>query len=135
MELLLNVIWMTLATGAFWVFLHSRLAARRRFSYHKSLIALACVALLLFPIVSASDDLHPAQALVEDATKRIQHAVSPQQLPGSHSTVPLVPMLLALSLVLTLALWRPYNSIEFKARARAGHFLLCAGRAPPSFGR
>jgi hypothetical protein len=132
MELLLNVIWMTLAMGAFWIFLHSRPATGRHVSYHKSLIALACVTLLLFPIVSASDDLHPTQALVEDATKRIQHAVSPQQLPGSHSAIPLVPILLAISLLLALALWQPYNASDLQVSARDGYLFLCVGRAPPA---
>lgn len=40
--------------------------------WRKALLALTCCMVLLFPIISASDDLHPVQAAVEDASKRVQ---------------------------------------------------------------
>ena len=82
MELLLNLIWLTLALGAFWpsCAASAPLPGWRKIPYRRSLIALACVALLLFPVVSASDDLHPAQAVVEEASKRVQLAVAPLHL-------------------------------------------------------
>jgi hypothetical protein len=134
MELLLNLIWITLATGAFLIFLHSRQASGDvQVSLRRALIALACVTLLLFPIVSASDDLHPTQAVLEDATRRVQHLISPLHVSAGDAAVPMLPLLLALGCLLTLAFWRPRPPFESGFCALEGHLLLCEGRAPPFF--
>lgn len=69
MELALNLAWLIVAGGMFVVFGVSavRLPAgsssrRRRLTMF---VALACVAVLLFPIISMSDDLATAPAAVE----------------------------------------------------------------------
>src|ERR1035438_2059956 len=74
MELLLNLLWVAMALAAFCVFTWKRRAASQlpKVPYAKALLGLACVLVLLFPVISASDDLHPTQAVLEDATKRIQ---------------------------------------------------------------
>ncbi len=80
MELLLNLAWVALALAAFSALLRSRSAksqGRHKLPYGKALLALTCVLVLLFPVVSASDDLHPAQAVLEEATKRIQQFAAP----------------------------------------------------------
>ncbi len=76
-ELLLNLIWITLALGALCAFARSRRWSSRSRSPvgSKALLALTCCMVLLFPIISASDDLHPVQAAVEDASKRVQLAL------------------------------------------------------------
>src|ERR1035437_10584563 len=78
MELLLNLIWISLTVVALLGFLRSRRPSGHltRIPYRKSLLALACGAVLLFPVVSASDDLHPTQAVLEEASKRVKRAVA-----------------------------------------------------------
>ena len=131
MELLLNLIWLTLGMGSFLIFLRRRPQPARRL-YRQEVLALACALLLLFPVVSASDDLHPAQALLEEASKRVQHLATPLQISRS-SAVPMLPFLLALSAWFVLTVRQPCRPIELKSRARSGYRLSARGRAPPSF--
>jgi hypothetical protein len=68
MELLLNLAWVLLALPAYWLWRRdagSRLA--RRVSSWQCLLALGCVLVLLFPVISASDDLHVMRAEMEDS--------------------------------------------------------------------
>ncbi len=135
MELLLNLIWLALAMGAFLVFLRRRPhSGLDQLPHRRALFALACALLLLFPVVSASDDLHPTQALFEDANRRIQHFTSPLQL--SHrdcATDPISPMPLALSSFLALIAWQPWRPLESRTQALRGYRRSLRGRAPPFF--
>jgi len=66
MELLLNLAWMLLAVPAYWLWrrdARSRMA--RRITALQCLLALGCVLVLLFPVISASDDLHAMRAEME----------------------------------------------------------------------
>ena len=134
MELLLNLIWVSLALLALVGFSRGRSVSGQlaRIPYRKSLIAVGCVMVLLFPIISASDDLHPTQAVVEEASKRVQRAVAP--LHGSPGSPPASTLAVVLALCLVFALatlwpWRPLASVEF---AFEGAIVPSAGRAPPS---
>jgi len=69
MELLLNFLWLTVALAAllvcqrqsgFW-----RSAGKR--CHSRSFVLLGCLLALLFPVVSASDDLHPISAEIEES--------------------------------------------------------------------
>jgi len=69
MELLLNLLWMLLALPAYWLW--RRGAGIRRgcgVSSLQCLLALGCVLVLLFPVISASDDLHAMRAEMEDSS-------------------------------------------------------------------
>ncbi len=69
MELLLNLAWLLLALPAYWLWRQAagtRLASR--VSSLQCLLALACVLVLLFPVISASDDLHAMRAEMEDSS-------------------------------------------------------------------
>lgn len=132
MELLLNLIWIVLAGGAFLAFSRRPYQSHGdRIPYWRSLLALACILFLLFPIVSASDDLHPTQAMVEDATKRVQHLVSPLQLSLSRSAMPVLPVVLFLWLMLALSLCKRQQPAELTVRELDGWRTPSAGRAPP----
>lgn len=78
MELFLNLLWLSLVVGAFV----SVLRARRHVSQTQRLLpalgALLCVAALLFPPISITDDLHFDAFAIEDssATKRVANAVA-----------------------------------------------------------
>lgn len=134
MELLLNLMWVMLAVLGVCAFLRGRRSCTwaARVPYAKALLALACILVLLFPVVSASDDLHPTQAVLEDATRRIQHLVAPLQHAQRTAPTGVLPAMLPVCIICSLIVlqWRqPDAQAErVKVRARIPH----AGRAPPS---
>ncbi len=73
MELLLNLAWLALALPAFWLWRGSRTASRRRaFTALQCLLALGCMLVVLFPVISATDDLRAMRSDMEEspASKR-----------------------------------------------------------------
>jgi hypothetical protein len=134
MELTLNLIWLTLAVGVLFAFMRSQSGSARiaHVPYRKSMVALACVAVLLFPIVSASDDLHPTQAVMEDASKRVR-VVAPLHLLRTSPPMLMLPALPALCLMLALIILEPSPAIPSTVRVLKGEIVAHAGRAPPSF--
>jgi hypothetical protein len=74
MELLLNLLWLMLVLPAVWVWRRQDFVAQpRRFQRVRVLLLLSCILTLLFPIVSATDDLHAMRPELEESspTKRI----------------------------------------------------------------
>lgn len=68
MELLLNLIWLLLAVPAYWLWRRSRrLPQQRRSSSLQCLLALGCALVILFPVVSATDDLHVMRAEMDES--------------------------------------------------------------------
>ena len=64
MELLLNLFWLLLAMPAYWLWRYSRTAPqRRKFNALQCFLALGCLLVILFPVVSASDDLRAMREL------------------------------------------------------------------------
>lgn len=78
MELLLNLAWLLLALPACWLWRASRRdCARGSFSAGQCLLVLGCVLVILFPVISATDDLCAMRAEIEEcpASKRgVRHA-------------------------------------------------------------
>jgi hypothetical protein len=71
MELLLNLLWLLLAMPAYWLWHYSRTAPqRRKFDALQCFLALGCLLLILFPVVSASDDLRAMRAEMEESPSR-----------------------------------------------------------------
>ena len=73
MELLLNLAWLLLALPAFWLWRGSRTARAAASSAPlQCLLALACMLVILFPVVSATDDLRAMRTEMEEspASKR-----------------------------------------------------------------
>src|SRR5271156_4627703 len=69
MELLLNLAWVLLALPAYWLWRRGAAARPARWvSSLQCLLALGCVLVLLFPVISASDDLHAMRAEMEDSS-------------------------------------------------------------------
>jgi hypothetical protein len=68
MELLLNLAWILLCLPACWVFRRKA----PKFSAAQRFFSLACALVILFPVVSATDDLHAAPQAMEESssTKR-----------------------------------------------------------------
>jgi hypothetical protein len=69
MELLLNLLWLTLVVPAFLIWRrHSR--AEKSFlckSSFRGILLLGCLLVFLFPVVSATDDLHPLHNEIEES--------------------------------------------------------------------
>ena len=73
MELLLNLTWLLLALPAYWLWRSSKSAGTgRRLTTLQCLLSLACVLVILFPVISATDDLCVMRAEIEESpsTKR-----------------------------------------------------------------
>jgi uncharacterized membrane protein SirB2 len=134
MELLLNLLWIAMTIAAFCVFTRKRRASRQlpQVPYAKALLGLACVLVLLFPVVSASDDLHPTQAVLEDATKRIQQVSAPHQQVRADWITGMLPALLAIYLMFALVALRAWRPIASEARVISREHTPHDGRSPPS---
>jgi hypothetical protein len=65
MELLLNLAWLLLALPAFWLWRGRKTA--RGFSSLQCLLALVCLLVILFPVISATDDLCAIKAEMEES--------------------------------------------------------------------
>jgi len=129
MELLLNLIWISLAALAFLGFLRGRRVSRQlTVPFRTSLLALACGVILLFPVVSASDDLHPTQAVLEEASKRVQLHVLRASPP-----LFMLPAILALCLLCSPVVLHLLHPLALKGRLLDGAIVPSNGRAPPSF--
>ena len=80
MELLLNLLLFLLALLTLGLWWHRTVSARGRrcVDHLAQLILLACVLVLLFPVVSATDDLHPLRPEMEECnpSKRLKQAVA-----------------------------------------------------------
>jgi len=133
MELLLNLVWVTLALVAFCAFLRKRRACAwtARIPYVKALLALSCMLVLLFPVVSASDDLHPTQAVLEDASKRIHQLVAPLQHVQVNSLTGTFPALLAIYFLCALVGLQSWQPFARQVRAIAREHSPRDGRSPP----
>jgi hypothetical protein len=69
MELLLNLAWLLLALPGYWVWRRDAgTRPARRVTSLQCLLALGCALVLLFPVISASDDLHTMRAAMEDSS-------------------------------------------------------------------
>src|SRR5277367_4757911 len=68
MELLLNLAWFLLALPAYWMWQRcADTRAARRVSSLQCLLALGCAVVLLFPVISATDDLHAMSSEMEES--------------------------------------------------------------------
>lgn len=65
MELLLNLAWLLLALPAYWLWRERR--AGRKFSSLQCLLTLGCLLVVLFPVISATDDLRAMRAEMEES--------------------------------------------------------------------
>jgi hypothetical protein len=67
MELFLNLAWLLLALPAYFLWRGCRsTSAARRFTAVQCLLALGCMLVILFPVVSATDDLRAMRAEMEE---------------------------------------------------------------------
>jgi hypothetical protein len=83
MELLLNLLWLTLLLPA--VLIWRRQSVCSKSFWHprsfRAIVLLGCLLVLLFPVVSATDDLHPIRNEIEESNssrRAVKHALGPQ---------------------------------------------------------
>ena len=77
MEVLLNSIWLAVAITAFlfwWTGKKQGTVRHRDHNRRYRFLALACALVLLFPIISLTDDLHAEQAAMEDSSRSVMKA-------------------------------------------------------------
>ena len=128
MELLLNLVWLAVAIAAFarlgvWA---SAETDRRRIRL--AVVATACVIVLLFPIISITDDLEASAAVVEESAT-VRRVVAAAAL----HVLPIVAFTLALCIfasALTLLGFLTEDSSAFHISVAAPPPSL---RGPPSF--
>lgn len=99
MELLLNALWLLLSLLALsWCAWQNALGERKADAV-RTIVAVSLLAFFLFPVISATDDLHPAQAMVEESASK-------KLVPVSHGllSATAAPPMFALALLLLLLL-------------------------------
>ena len=132
MELLLNLTWLLLALPAYWLWLSSRgAAAGRRLTALQCLFSLACALVILFPVISATDDLCVMRAEIEEspATKRsICQKSTERTSPGKWLGQPLLAMSSSSFVPADYAWHLPPSSARSVPSAPA---VARTGRAPP----
>ena len=131
MELLLNLTWLLLAVPAYWLW--RRHQSARRLRSVQCLLALGCMLVILFPVISASDDLVAMRAEMEESpvSKRSVHPAGSDKAPLSHAHWHGWAALAAYALpfVSNNDCWLQLsNSVSFTPVAPA---LVRNGRAPP----
>jgi hypothetical protein len=135
MELLLNLAWLLLAIPAYWLWRRSMPANRRHgFSSLQCLLALGCALVILFPVISATDDLHAMRAEMEESpvSKRSIQKGGSDKNPIPHPRLQSPPALLA-RVVPFLALTEFPAVFSYKISfLPMAPPIATAGRAPPA---
>lgn len=129
MELLLNLAWVLLALPAYWLWRRGK----RWVTPLQCWLALACALVLLFPVVSASDDLHAMRSEMEDSSinKRavrqatnVKNSARINRLQGPPATITNA----VLSVTPEPGMLEVYLTIALPPAPPCGFY---AGRAPP----
>lgn len=135
MELLLNLAWLLLALPAYWLWRRSfRTRASGRLSSMQCLLALGCLLVLLFPVISATDDVHAMRAEMEESSPG-KHGV--RQAAGEknsiwHSRWLSMPAVIATSASLGLIAIGRHETLSVLQPAPFAPPVRLASRAPPS---
>lgn len=134
-ELLLNLAWVLTATATVTWWLR-RSTSRSAWSVPVQFCALCCALALLFPVISASDDLHAAQLAVEasDASRKVLKSIAPVRASVSADWLQISSALLH---TLSSALRRAFITIGVVVESQALASVLSfsytiIGRAPPA---
>jgi hypothetical protein len=135
MELLLNLAWMLLALPGYWLWRRGAGARQaRRISSLQFLLALACALILLFPVISATDDLHAMRAEMEEsaASKRAVRQAGSEKDSAWVNRLQGPPALAVNRVQAAEAEAEPLEVSDVSLSLLAAPCILHAGRAPPS---
>jgi hypothetical protein len=127
MEQLLNLAWLLLGLPAYWLWRRGA----RRFSSLQCLASLGCLLVLLFPVISASDDLHAMQTEDSSVSKRTVCQAASDENSGWLNRMHGPPVALAsvVRLVAPKVGLLEVSTASVSPLARSCVF--CWGRAPP----
>ena len=142
MELALNLIWLCLALAGFALLIRNLSRATKQAeqqpSNRQKIMAMTCALIILFFVVSMTDDLHDQEIFVEESKfLKVMNGTGSPAMASTHSALsPHFPLhlgftrsLLAFSLPTVRRLLEP---LEFSFTAAISSESLC-GRAPPAF--
>jgi hypothetical protein len=135
MELLLNLAWLLLAVPAYWLWRGSRRThVRQRRATLECLLSLACVLVILFPVVSATDDLHAMRAEMEESApgERGVRQTSGDRSTLWHNRLQNPPALQATMLLFTPSLDGVVLAPEPSLHLPNAPLIVRSARAPPS---
>lgn len=133
MELLLNLAWLLLALPAFWLWRGSKTATGgRRSTALQCVLALGCVLVILFPVVSATDDLRAMRNEMEEspANKRTTRVASQDKVSASKWQSPPALVTTAIFVIVSDQVWQP--GLESRLLLPAAPAIRRAARGPPS---
>ena len=134
MELLLNLAWLLLALPAFGLWRTSRTThASRTFGSLQCLLALGCILVVLFPVVSATDDLHAMRAEMEESPsseRTIRQASGDKASAWKLQTPPALSSTPSRLLIVKDEDWRQLPSLDLSVPSSP--VITRAGRAPPA---
>jgi hypothetical protein len=131
MELLLNLAWLLLVLPAYILWRNSR--TQRKITPMQCLLTLGCMLVILFPVISASDDLHAMQAEMEEspAGKRcVCHAHSEK---SSSAKSHIQPVLASASFAFVPIHLAWHSPAVASISIPAAPAIRPIGRAPPTF--
>ena len=136
MELFLNLCWLSLLLPAYLLWRQrTSLTSRLAPAVHPLvfLCVLGCAIVLLFPVISASDDLHAMRAEMEESStsKRGVCQASGEKASVSHSRWQSLPAVAATSAVIGLSHERWQERFTVRPALPAVPSILRASRAPP----
>ena len=134
MELLLNLAWLLLALPACWLWQRSfRTRTQGTLGARQCLLALACLLVLLFPVISATDDLHAMRTEMEESSpgKRSARQAAGEKASAGHSRWQNQPAVIAGPASFVLVAEGRHESFSAPHSEPAAPLVLRAGRAPP----
>ncbi|MFZ0955913.1 MAG: hypothetical protein WAN60_06200 [Candidatus Sulfotelmatobacter sp.] len=134
MELLLNLAWLLLALPACWLWrrsFHTR--ALGKLGSLQCLLALACLLVLLFPVISATDDLHVMRTEMEESSpgKRSARQAAGEKTSLWHARWHPLPAVVATPASYALLAEGRHESFSMPQSEPAASLVLRASRAPP----
>ena len=138
MELVLNLFWLSLLLPAY-VLWRQRTTSNSSSRRAKKPVApplffacvIGCALVLLFPVISASDDLHAMRPAMEESERAFRHAG--HCATTSHAVAPCSHLFVARSTSATPDFAQIGTVLMFLPQTQASFFVpLPSGRAPPS---
>ena len=131
MELFLNLCWLALLLPAYSLWRRRTWSGRSRHASLVFICTLGCVLVLLFPVISASDDLHAIGQEMEESKRTLHHGghCACTQHSVAHSPQVAVPA----SAFVKAALEQVGTVLSLSPRSLATFFApRSTGRAPPA---
>ena len=130
-ELLLNLLWLLLGLPAMWLWRQAR-RGQPGFNSWRGLLMLGCVLILLFPIVSASDDLQAMRTEAEEpASGDTVRGPQGRQTAACHAEATLALPAQTPELAPPVCCWSLVTPLTLRG-APAPYLFATAGRSPPS---